>query len=176
MNYLSYFKTVCLSIFLVGCATSDAIKLSGPASIYKCVNPKQKTVIAMHWDTCPLFGWKPQHEMINQNWEVISIVSPENNSYYNGQKEIQHKLNKNKRDCSWPSKISELIDLEDNSKIYIENMYRYTNPSFEGVAFSGYVEVSGQRYNVSYRGRLDRADQITGYNFENYFESCNENL
>ena len=169
---MNYIKTIPFFFFLVGCATQHSIELSGPASIYKCVSPKQKTVIAMHWDTCPLFGWKPQHEMINQNWEVISIVSPMNLTYYNGQKEIQSKLNKNERDCSLPSRISELIDLESNSEIYIESMKRYTNPSFEGVAFSGYVDVSGIRYSVQYTGKLNRSNELTGYNFEDYFGAC----
>lgn len=176
MNYLYRLNTSCIFLFLVGCATQTPIELSGAASKYKCVTPKQKTIIAMHWDTCPLFGWEPQHQMINQKWEVISIVSPENEDYYNGEKELQNKLNKNKRDCTWPTAISEIIDLDGNSEIQIESLSSYMNPSYQGVKFNGYVDISGKKYEVSYSGVLRRANELTGYNFEDYFEACNEKL
>ena len=163
-------------LILTGCVSHKIIELDGDAAIYQCLKPKHKTVIAMHWDTCPLFGWSPQHDMLNQAWEVIPIISLENEKYYSGQKLLQSKLNKGKRDCTLPSKISELIDLDLNSEIHIIKMSNYSNPSYQGVAFEGTTIVYSKKYNVSFRGNMNKSDNPTGYNIEDYFIVCDKNL
>ena len=126
----------------------------------------------MHWNTCPPFSSKPQHRMLNQNWEVIPIVSEENKSYYNGQIRLQKKLDKEKTDCSWPSHISEIVHLKKTTKINIQKMEQYSNPSFRGISFKGLTNISGKKYVVYYRGRLEKTDDLLGYNFDDFFDTC----
>jgi len=174
---LSYFKSTMVFVCLIvsGCASHRNIELDGNASIYQCLKPKHKMVIAMHWNTCPLLGWAPQHAMLNQNWEVIPIISAENKKYYKGQKLLQGKLNKKKRDCTQPSRISELIELDLNSEINISEMSTFRNPSYQGVAFKGTTTVAAQKYSVSFRWNMKPSTNIIGYNIEDYFTVCAQN-
>ena len=172
MSYLVKSIILTLPLCLAACASQESIDLSDDASVYKCLIPKHKTVIAMHWDTCPLLGIKPQHSRRGQNWEVIPIISSENQKYYSGQKQLQSKLDKERRDCSWPSRISEIIDLEKDVEVHIKSMYKYRNPSYQGVGFNGELTISGKTYFVEYRGNLKESRSPTGYNIDAYFESC----
>jgi hypothetical protein len=173
-----HFKLTIVLVCLIfsGCASHKDIELDGSASTYQCLKPKHKTVIAMHWDTCPLIGWSPQHAMLNQSWEVIPIISAENEKYYRGQKLLQSKLNKEKRDCSLPTKISELIELDLNTEINISEMSTYKNPSYQGVTFKGTTTTAAQTYIVSFRGNMKPSANIIGYNIADYFTVCVQNL
>jgi hypothetical protein len=172
MKYFTNLSISLVCILLSSCASQKLIKLDGNAKIYSCLTPKYKTVIAMHWDTCPLLGWNPRHAMLNQIWEVVPIVSIQNEKYYKGQKSLQGKLNKEVRDCSWPSKISEIIELKNNSEINIDKMYNFYNPSAQGIFFIGKVRIHGKIYNVDFRRAMKKSTNVTGYNIDDYFESC----
>ncbi|MFT5521742.1 MAG: hypothetical protein ACI9IA_002347 [Enterobacterales bacterium] len=176
MNRLIESAIVLLCLTLSGCASQDVIILDGGAKKYSCLKPKHKTIIAMHWDTCPLLGWNPRHAMLNQKWVVVPIISIENEKYYRAQKNLQHKLNKEVRDCSLPSKISEIIDLNANTEIHVDEMFKYSNPSYRGVKFEGSITLYGKTYNVGFRESMNESTNITGYNIDDYFETCDNDL